>query len=99
MTCVDAPADASGIFGWFKACGQVLTCVRPLHAAVTRRGPLWKSAGRVQHGYVRYERCSLFWFSRPRLLDRLPINLPRPVTSADGFYRRRDYAAATIGTR
>jgi hypothetical protein len=56
MACVDAPADASEIFGWFMACGQVLTCVRPLRAAVTRRGPLWKSAGWVQYGYARYVR-------------------------------------------
>ena len=30
---MDAPSDASRIFGWLKACGQVLTCVRPQYAA------------------------------------------------------------------
>lgn len=51
-TCVDAPSNASGIFCWLRACGQVLTCVRPLDAAVTRRGPLWKSADQVQYAYA-----------------------------------------------
>ena len=27
--CVDASVDASFFFGWFEACGQVLSCVRP----------------------------------------------------------------------
>lgn len=55
-TCVDAPADASGIFGRFTAYGQVLTCVRPLYTAVTRRGPLWKSADQIQYAYARFKR-------------------------------------------
>ena len=32
-TCVDAPFDASIFFGRLSACGQVLSCVRPLNAA------------------------------------------------------------------
>ena len=27
--CVDASVNASFFFGWFGACGQVLSCVRP----------------------------------------------------------------------
>ena len=82
-TCVDAPSDASRIFSRFTACGQVLTCVRPRYAANTRRGPLWKSADQVQYAYARLMRRPFRWFSRPRLRDRLPINLLDLPISAD----------------
>ena len=42
------------------------------------RGPLWKSADQVQYAYARSKRRPFIWFSRPRLLDRLPINLLDP---------------------
>jgi hypothetical protein len=42
----------------------------------TCRGPLWKSADRVHYAYSRSRRHPLSWFSRPRLLDRLPHNPP-----------------------
>ena len=29
LACVDASVNASFFFGWFGACGQVLSCVRP----------------------------------------------------------------------
>ena len=66
------PVDASRICHRLRACGQVLTCVRPQLRRSTCRGPLWKSADRVHYAYARSRRHSVSWFSRSRLLDRLP---------------------------
>ena len=62
-------------FRWSGACGQVLSCVRP-HCLrhLTCRGPVWRYAGRVQNRPCVLEGTGAdHWFSRPRLVDRLPL--------------------------
>ena len=74
---VDASVDASIFLEGFGACGQVLSCVRPLRCGVL--------AAAGQYGYTRIGSKSDFrarahaghgWFSRSRLIDHLPLRRP-----------------------
>ena len=49
----------------------------------TRRGPVWKYEDRVQIGVARSKRSETHWFSRPRLIDRLPLPLDWPSHISD----------------
>src|ERR1700674_3588820 len=55
----------------------------------TRRGPVWKSEDRVQIGVARSKRSETHWFSRPRLIDRLPLPLDWPSHISDVSNRAR----------
>ena len=89
---------------WSAACGQVLSCVRP-HCLrhLTRRGPVWRYAGRVQNRPCVLEGTGTdHWFSRPRLVDRLPLpssDLLAFPTSPDRLLPLRRSAAARGSTR
>ena len=75
VVCGRPPWMQAGICHRLSACGQVLTCVRPRVAAKHMPRALMESADRVHYAYSRSRRHPLSWFSRPRLLDRLPIIL------------------------
>ncbi|MCP4823843.1 MAG: OsmC family protein, partial [Shimia sp.] len=59
-TCVDAPGNASDFLVWFWQCDRVLTCVRPLIAALTRRGPVWRYEDQVHFAHARFVRLVRF---------------------------------------
>ena len=64
--------------GWFGACGQVLSCVRP-HCLrhITRRGPVWRYAGRVQNRSCVLEGTApQAGFPDPVSLTICPYHLP-----------------------
>ena len=68
QTCVDAPFDASIFFGRLSACGQVLSCVRPLNAARHTPRALMEMRGPVPYRLRELESsASGSWFSRSRL--------------------------------
>ena len=67
-SCVDAPFDASVFFGRLSACGQVLSCVRPLNAARHTPRALMEMRGPGPYRLRELERsASANWFSRSRL--------------------------------
>ena len=67
-TCVDAPFDASIFFGRLSACGQVLSCVRPLNAARHTPRALMEMRGPGPYRLRELESsASGSWFSRSRL--------------------------------
>jgi len=49
---MDAPGDASTFSERLGACGQVLSSIRPVGAAVRSRWPVWRPADRVQIAYA-----------------------------------------------
>jgi hypothetical protein len=55
----------------------------------TRRGPVWRCVDRVQIGVARSKRSETHWFSRPRLIDRLPLPSDRPAHILDDPKRDR----------
>ncbi len=83
-TCVDAPLNASLFFGQVPACDQMLSCVRPLIAAFTRRGPVWSCADWDQIAYAHFHSApSGSWFSQSRINDRLPLPVLRSAHIPD----------------
>ena len=61
----------------------------------TRRGPVWKLEDRVQIGVARSKRSETHWFSRPRLIDRLPLPLDWPSHTSDVSNRGRRCLSAS----
>ena len=77
--------------GWFGACGQVLSCVRP-HCLrhITRRGPVWRYAGRVHNrANVLEGTGAVTGFLDPVSLTVCPYHLPTCSHSR----RRRPHAS------
>ena len=46
------PLRCKRLFQRLRTCGQVRSCVRPLDAAVDRRGPVWRFVDRVPIGFL-----------------------------------------------
>ena len=73
--CVDAPRGCKQNFSSAMGMWSGAAVCPASRCGDARRGPLWKSADRVHYAYARSRRRPVSWFSRPRLLDRLPIIL------------------------
>ena len=84
----NGPVDARVFFGFthvvrrFRVSGLVVR-------QFTRRGPVWRCADRVQIGVARSKRSETHWFSRSRLIDRLPLPSDWPSHILDDSKRDR----------
>jgi hypothetical protein len=91
--CVDAPSDSRGCLRDLCAQVQVLPCVRPVDAAISRLLACMEIADRVQIAFARSRRLAIHWFSRPRLLTVAPY-LSTDLPCLPDASGRGDYAAA-----
>ena len=91
---MDAPMKASFFFARLGKCGQVLSSIRPVRAAM--KWPLACMEIRRPGPYRLRELHSSpfsYWFSRPRLVDRLPLPVLRPAHIPNDFARAASQAA------
>ena len=74
---MDAPDDASILLVGFGARGQVLSSIRPHDAAGSTPRAIMENRGPGPDRLRELDRSAdLRWFSRSRLIDRLPLPFP-----------------------
>ena len=100
-TCVDAPVDASSFFSRLSKLGQVLSCVRPLDAARHTPRALMEMRGPGPNRLPELESSPFgCWFSRSRLVDRLPLPVLRlPASPTATRASPPSQAASSAGAR
>ena len=93
------PPLMQAVFGRLGACGQVLSCVRPLHAADHTPRARMEIRG-LGPNHLRELESSPFgcWFSRPGLVDLCPY-LSSDLTTSPTAYRTSPFSQAVAEAR